>query len=365
MSIIIKGNYAANGGSSKGVGPGEVRILSKIGINNAVYIKFSDPDKIVVNGATLSDWSYTILVKNNDHIPLSDKDGDVILTNTVFNKYQFNHFKDTNVSNGNTYYYRFFTYNTNKICNNNISMGFSLTIIKTDSVLKNNSWKTISDASEAGIASSVWNIGDEIDIDIKEMQKPYDGSWDISKQTATFQIFDFNHFDKSDGSGKAGICFGAKYLIGYSEMHPEYHDRSWVESTLRGILNDSDSRFFVPCFPTEIYELIKEVHICSNKYNSVEYSDDKFFVPGFIEVYGKGVISSIDSIESAQTMFPIFTNNYSRIKKMGRNGYERFWWTRSLSYQSFSNFYIVDRDGSYDDAAGSNSAGGICLCFNI
>ena len=211
MSILIKGNNSTGGSSSKGFPPGDVYNISIYYIGNKVHIKFSDPDNTVENNTTLSTWSSTIIVRKEWSAPKSPTDGTIILTNSTKNKYSSAPYTDNNVVVGKTYYYRFYTVSTDKVYNDSTNMIYSVKVLQFDSTLKNNTWEQIAAASEAGIASSIWKVGDEIDIELSKQTN-------ISAQTVTLQIWDFNHFDKSDGSGKAGICFGMKNLMKESSI---------------------------------------------------------------------------------------------------------------------------------------------------
>ena len=70
-------------------------------------------------------------------------------------------------------------------------------------VLKENTWEEIIWASEHDYIPDTWKVGDEIDLTLS-------GKYN---ETVTLQIWDFKHFDKSDGSGKANILFGMKHLM--------------------------------------------------------------------------------------------------------------------------------------------------------
>lgn len=75
---------------------------------------------------------------------------------------------------------------------------------KCDPVLSNNSWEKIAAASEAGLASTHWSIGDEIDVKL-------DGEG--YNETITLEIVDFDHDDLADNTGKAGITFVMKECL--------------------------------------------------------------------------------------------------------------------------------------------------------
>lgn len=75
---------------------------------------------------------------------------------------------------------------------------------KCDPVLAKNSWEKIAAASEAGLASTHWSIGDEIDVKL-------DGEG--YNETITLEIVDFDHDDLADNTGKAGITFVMKECL--------------------------------------------------------------------------------------------------------------------------------------------------------
>ena len=201
MSVLIKRASNLSSGSPKGYLPGDVYNVSiTLKSDKTPIIKFSDPENLIIGGSTLSTWSSTILVRKESTIPASPTDGTVILTNTTKNKYSIDGYNDASIDKNKTYYYRFFTMSTDKVCNNNSTMIYPFACqLNSDAV----DWKFINDISESGVASSIWNVGDEIDITLT-------GKY---AQTLTFQIWDFNYFDKADGTGKAGIVFGMKNLM--------------------------------------------------------------------------------------------------------------------------------------------------------
>ena len=234
------------------------------------------------------------------------------------------------------------------------------TFYGVDPILKNNTWEQIAAASESGIASSLWKVGDEIDLTL---------SGDFN-ETVTLQIWDFNHFDKSDGSGKAGICFGMKNLMNDSKALNSYDHGNyggWNDSAMRNTVMQN----ILKSIPSNLRSYIKEVNTYANKGGDSSSSSkgllskDKVFIPGFTEIFGPSVWISQSKTESNQKQFPIFTDNNSRIKKMSNgSGDAYFWWTRSPSYNDTNCFCNVNTDGSdnYYSVIGSY---GVCFCFNV
>ena len=179
MSVLIKRiDTNSSGGSSKGYPPGNVTNvkikngpIDKDGKYKAMYLSWNDPDDIVVGNKTISTWERTIVVRSKGKVPSNYPGPDGIIV--VGDKYERNSwtekdpYKDfirINRDIYGTYYYRFFTINTDGVINQSPDMIYKVEVNEYDPILKNNSWDIISKASEAGIASSIWNIGDEIDI---------------------------------------------------------------------------------------------------------------------------------------------------------------------------------------------------------
>ena len=361
MSILIKGNNGSSvgGGPSKGFPPGDITNISVRSGTRCVLLNFSDPDSSIYNNITLSTWYSTIIVRKEASAPTSIKDGDIVLTNTTRNKYKNNYFVDNNVTVDKTYYYRFYTMSTDKVYNDSTSMIRSVKVLEVDPILRNNTWEQIAAASESGIASSIWKIGDEIDLTLS-------GTFN---ETVTLQIWDFNHFDKSDGSCKAGICFGMKHLMkDYQQMNSSRtNSGGWNNTTMR---NTTMKNVF-NSMPSNLQNIIKEVNTYANQgtgsssFSAGRLSTDKVFSPGITELDAN--LPDQNRTETNQKLFPIFTDDNSRIKKMNNGGGDACWWcTRSPAYLSYSAFFGVLKTGGttyseYCDGDGN----GVCFCFNV
>ena len=359
MSVLIKRtDSSSGGGSSKGYPPGNVTNVTIKGGNKKVTIKWTDPDDVVIGDKTLSTWQSTTLVRKKGSIPTSIKDGVVILETTEKNKYKNTEYSDNNLDIG-TYYYRFFVCNTDKIYNNDSGMIYSAAVVEFDPILSNNSWDQIAAASESGIASDIWNIGDEIDLTLS-------GTYN---ETVTLQIWDFNHFDKSDGSGKAGICFGMKNLMKEENCLGYPY---WSSCTMRTTYIPK----IISSMPIDLQNVLKKVNTYANegdayvgKVEKGTLSKDKVFIPGSIEVFGKWSSEQYNT-EAGQTQFPIFTDNNSRIKKLSGNN--NMWFLRSTEENETNIVIFVDYDGNmfyngagYVHGYNADVSGGVCFCFNV
>ena len=361
MSILIKRTDTTSGGvSSKGYPPGNVSNVSISGGSNVVLIRFSDPDDTIEGATILSAWQSTILVRKKGSAPTSIKDGDIVLTNTIRNKYKDSYFTDTNVEFGN-YYYRFFICSTDKVYNDSTNMIYSTNVAELDPILKNNTWDQINVAAETGNIPSTWNIGDEIDLTLS-------GEFN---ETITLQIWDFNHFDKSDGSGKAGICFGSKDVMNGTQKMNTWDTNSggWNATYMKNTVMQN----IFKSMPSNLQNYIKEVNTYANKGNNGTdvssspglLSTDKVFLPGNNEVCN--TYWSQSTTEKNQTQFPIFTDDSSRKKTMHNEDNVIYsWWTRSPYYYDTTYcFCYIDSSGTYYNYKIASADLWICFCFCI
>ena len=361
MSVIVRGGASAtiSGSSSKGFPPGDVTSISSTVNNGRVLIKWSDPKDTVVDGTTISAWKGTLLIRNADHYPESIKDGDVVLDNTTRDKYKNTWYTDSGLTNNHKYYYRFFPYNTAKVYNDSSNLIFAAIPLSFAPTLKDNTWEQINAASEAGIASSLWKVGDEINITLS-------GTFN---ETVTLQIWDFKHFDKSDGSGKAGIVFGMKNLMKDVQYMNSSHTNSggWNDTAMKKTVMAN----ILKSMPSNLQSYIKEVNTYANigggstSSNAGKLSKDIVFLPGSTEVNNNDWPYQ-NPTETNQKKFPIFTDNNSRIKKMNNgSGDASMWWTRSPYYSGYNLFCLVSGDGDADNSNSASSGSGVCFCFCI
>lgn len=214
-------------------------------------------------------------------------------------------------------------------------------------VLAKNSWAKIAQASQEGVASQIWSVGDEKDIVVED-------------KTLTVVIMGFDHDDLADGSGKAGITFGLKNLMtntaramnssltndgGFvgSEMY------SWMQNTL------------LPTLPSDLQAVLKSVNkktSTGNKSSVINTNAMKLFLFSEIEIFG--VIKYSVSGEGSQ--YNYFTTSENRIKycycyDLGKI---TIWWERS-PWDS-SGFCLVGMNGN---ASNTQSTGKCGICFGF
>ncbi len=114
--IEIAGAMGGNGGIK--LPPTKfIEILSN---DTSVTVKWEDADNQTLNGATISIWAGTKLIRKQDAPPLNENDGEVLVDNTDRDYYKLNGFVDGNISNDTIYYYALFPYDQNGVYNYDI-----------------------------------------------------------------------------------------------------------------------------------------------------------------------------------------------------------------------------------------------------
>lgn len=141
------------GGSGTGGGGLALAAVSNIATLTAsgkVYVKWTDPDDLVVAGSTLAAWGGTLLVRKAGSMPTSRRDGTVVLDSKTRDAYQNAYFCDSGLTNGTTYYYKFFPYTTSNTYTESADCEFSAT--PTAQVAGIENWKVtgMTASTEAG-----------------------------------------------------------------------------------------------------------------------------------------------------------------------------------------------------------------------
>ena len=315
--------------------------------NSKVDITWVDPkDKYATpEGEQMEDtdqlvsvWSYTKIVRKEGSQPTSPSDGVTVCTNTTRNQYQSTIFEDTGVTNGATYYYAAYAYNTAGTYSDG-AFSDGITPIEWDPILANNSWEQIDSACTQGVAQSMWSVGDEKNIT-------------VLNETPTCVIIDFNHDDLADGSGKASITFGLKNLL---NARPNIIFATTVYplttfATYFFNANDLSQPSYYQYMTTEIepsldatlLEVIKSVNKYADmtRYNVGETKSVKCFPFALAEV---GHVSEYVR-PPKNTQYSYFSTNENRIKRLNNGAGSVYNWTTRTVYTDSTTYDIYSYD---------------------
>ena len=209
------------------------------------------------------------------------------------------------------------------------------------------SWSEIQQFSEAGLASQFFSVGDEKNVLINGV-------------TYTFVILGFDHDDKSDDSGKAGITFGMKNLLaGTYNMNPTpSNSGGWNSSAMRSRMTNT----FLTQLPSDLQSAIKTVNklaTSGSQSTTIQESEDKLFLFSEREIDGAGLS------EGTQYTYWVGKGASDRKLKLSNGaGSTSYWWLRSPNISSNNYFRCFDSSGDigYDSASGTDGVSfGFCV----
>lgn len=324
-------------GNVRGYSIDPVRDLRLTKDDGIVTISWSDPDDTVINGRVASAWDGTKIVRKTGGYPTGINDGFLVVDSKVKNQYSEEGFVDASVENDVTYYYSAFAYSRNCI---SVDKSANATPSYISRILSENTWAKIKEASETGIAKDLWNIGDEINVSFGTLG------------TYTCCILDFDHDDKADGSGKAGITFGLKELTKntYAMYSSTGTKNTWEDSNVRRVLENN----FFANMQADAKSCVKSVVKTTLDSKLTETTNDKLFLLSAKEVGDSG------SAESASETYPLFSDASSRIKKSGSTA--SAWWLRTPYANDANRYYHVTSTGSISSV---ERTGKQYLCFGF
>ena len=125
MPIISK--FPGGSGTGGGVALSAVTNIATLEASGKVYIKWTDPEDVIVGDVTLAVWGGTLLVRKAGSMPISRRDGTIVLDNIVRNQYADAYFCDSGLTDGVTYYYKFFPYTNTGTYTDSINDEFDAT----------------------------------------------------------------------------------------------------------------------------------------------------------------------------------------------------------------------------------------------
>ena len=358
MSVLVE-KIAKNGISGEiengNYPPGAMKNVSFTRTIDTIQVSATQPENTIINGLTLSVFSYVVCVLKRGSIPSGINDGKSVTVNSS----EFINKSCTilydNLSEQTKYYIRFFTFSTNDECNNSAEMIYECSTTKPLSpTLGDNDWETVIRIAEAGNAQDYWNIGDEIELTLS-------GKYNI---TCTMQIWGFNHFSNPRFGGNTyndNICFGCKDIYIREKLSStstvsgwDYTDSYICKTVLPNIYNS---------LPSVVKNSIKQIGSLEFRTANKQYGyvhNQTVFIPT-MDLTG----TNFEGVTNNYDTFPIFTDNTSRIKNY--NGTACEWWLMD-GYRGSIKLAKIEESGilyfPQSDMPISSMAG-VVFCFCI
>lgn len=106
---------------------GNVTNIKTVVSDKKVYVSWKDPEDIVVQEAKIAEWAGTLLIRKAGSAPANRKDGTTVIDSKTRDEYASKFLCDNGLSNGVTYYYKFFPYTTGKVYTDSEADAFNKT----------------------------------------------------------------------------------------------------------------------------------------------------------------------------------------------------------------------------------------------
>ena len=373
--------YSADGAVSEVVavaatpsalGIGSCTNLAVTAGNATAAVTWSDPSNVADTSARYgANWARTVLVRKAGSAPTSPTDGTVVVTETTRNQYSSTAFNDTGLANGTTYYYAAFAISSDGVASTAATASATPTAFDPSKI----AFATATDA-EIGLMiskanagditlSDYWSVGDTRVGSFAAMAATGVGESHVA-QDVVMVIEDFNHYDKSDGSGKAVVTIGMRDMMangtsregGYMNSSNDntggWRDcarRTWANNVLKAAA------------PAWIADNIKQVKIRTADGSGDTYAvtDDYWFMKSEKEVFGT-IARASSTAESTLTQLAYYATAANRIKNAGASGSAGYWWLRSPRSGGATSFVIVSSSGAVNGVSASNGYGLALSC---
>ena len=216
------------------------------------------------------------------------------------------------------------------------------------------SWATIANVSNAGLAPHLYNVGDEKTIMLN------DG------EIVTFVILGFNHDDLTSG-GKAGITLGTKGLLqdGTIANEEQTNEGGWADSYMRNItMGEIFDRL-----PTELQAVIKTVNKSSTigtGSTDTVITADKLFMFARTELDGITEAGYVDEGTQYEYWVDKNTNNDRMKRTPSGDTVGGIYRLRSAStFASARGFIAVNPNGGFNTGTGSTQSMSIYFGFCV
>lgn len=218
-------------------------------------------------------------------------------------------------------------------------------IVKKD--LDATSWAKIKEVADSGLADKLFSVGDEKAVTL------------TSGEQIVVQIAGFGK-DTYTAGGTAPITFVMRDCLNTTRQmnSSDTNAGGWQNSAMRTYCNGT----LLNLFPAELKNLIKQVN--KKGYNgtttTIQTTADYLWLLAEVEIFGSKTYAA-GTAEG--NLYPIFTDNASRIKKV--NGSAYWWWERSPYASYSSGFCHVYSGGTAYNYGLASLSGGVAVGFCI
>lgn len=182
----------------------------------------------------------------------------------------------------------------------------------------------------------------------------------LNETNYAFDIIGFNHDDKTDGSGKAGITFQMHdvFATDYPMNSSNTNVGSWKSSVMRTSTMATMKGYLPPAWQIAIKPVNKASGLGNSSISGVEITSDDCFLLAEIEIFG----SANYSVSGEGTQYAYYSAGHSKVKN--KNGLNSYWWERSPRSGGKANFCCVYAAGkSQFNKAGSNRGVAFAFCI--
>lgn len=257
---------------------------------------------------------------------------------------------------------------------------YDVTLAFVSPTLNDNDWAKIRKVSDAGQGANYWSIGDRKAVTLNGTV----GHLSLSNYTTYAFIIGFNHNARVEGtnrihfqlaktalSGGTDVCFcDSKYApdsgwsspgAGYFVMNAsDTNSGGWKSSQMRtnicGTSLSSYSGTIIAVIPAALRAVLKSVTKYtdntggeSTAASTVTATTDYFFLLSEFEVFGSIIYGNTNE-KNKQAQYAYYSAGNSKIKyKHNGTSTAAYWWLRSPSAGTSSNFVLVYTDGTVID----------------
>ena len=259
---------------------------------------------------------------------------------------------------------------------------FSYIVYPYNSVLNSNSWGQISKASEQGVASSLWSIGD---VKMDTINGTI-GNLSVNGEYG-FYIVDFDHNKEIEGTGisfmgfKTAVSNGTDVALCDSNCNKFQLESGFIMNkrstdtignkqgtNVGGWASSYMRNTIIPSFKQALSSSLKSVIKTSTIYtdnvgggtnvsSNISTTTDTIYLAAEYEILGTRVQAN-QYEQNHQTQFAYYKNGNSKIKyKHSSTSTAVNWWGRSPSYYDTNSFRVVNSAGGGDGYIASSSFG--------